>query len=83
MIHNEESNLVIYLCSPIVYSLNDMQNSGLYLSNIPVHDPIRSLVLLSEQFMVIYQMNKRLEELTDRLQQVNRAVDNEKQMTDK
>lgn len=83
MVHEHECSLVIYLCSPNVCNLEDMRTHGLYLSNIPVHDPIRNLVLLSEQFLVSYELNRKLEELTDKLQQMNRAVDREKRMTDK
>lgn len=83
MIHVPESESVLYLCSPSVFNLEDMYIRGLHLSDIPVHDPVRDLVLLSEQFVAEYQLAKDLEELTDKLTQTNKALDNEKKMTDK
>lgn len=55
---------------------------GLYLSDIPLHDATRDLVLLSEQFEAEYKLTRDLEYLTDQLQQTKVELEKEKQKTD-
>jgi len=55
---------------------------GLYISDIPLHDATRDLVLLSEQFEAEYKLTRNLEILTDKLQSTYRELDGEKQKTD-
>uniref|UniRef100_A0A2K6A0U9 Guanylate cyclase soluble subunit beta-1 n=1 Tax=Mandrillus leucophaeus TaxID=9568 RepID=A0A2K6A0U9_MANLE len=54
----------------------------LYLSDIPLHDATRDLVLLGEQFREEYKLTQELEILTDRLQLTLRALEDEKKKTD-
>lgn len=56
---------------------------GLYLSDIPLHDATRDLVLMSEQFEADYKLTRNLEWLTDKLQQTYHELDGEKQKTDR
>jgi guanylate cyclase soluble subunit beta len=53
------------------------------LSDIPLHDATRDLVLLSEQFAAEYKLTKDLEVLTDQLQQKHHELKLEKQRTDR
>lgn len=55
---------------------------GLYISDIPLHDATRDLVLMSEQFEADYKLTRNLEILTDKLQQTYRELDTEKKKTD-
>lgn len=55
---------------------------GLCISNVPLHDATRDLVLLSEQFEAEYKLTRNLEILTDKLQQTYRELESEKQKTD-
>lgn len=56
---------------------------GLYISDVPIHDATRDLVLLSEQFEAGYKLTRNLEVLTDKLQQTYRELESEKQKTDR
>jgi guanylate cyclase soluble subunit beta len=56
---------------------------GLYISDIPLHDATRDLVLMSEQFEADYKLTRNLELLTDKLQQTYRELEGEKQKTDR
>jgi guanylate cyclase soluble subunit beta len=56
---------------------------GFYLSDIPLHDATRDLVLLSEQFEAEYKLTRGLEMLTDQLQQTKVELERKKQKTDK
>jgi guanylate cyclase soluble subunit beta len=82
MIHIEESDLVLYLCSPSVLDIDDLQAKGLFVSDIPIHDSTRQLILLSEQFAAEYKLTQRLEVLTDYLKQTHKELEAEKQLTE-
>lgn len=66
-----------------VYVLNEHSRKGLYISDVPIHDATRDLVLLSEQFEAGYKLTRNLEVLTDKLQQTYRELESEKQKTDR
>ncbi|XP_058789203.1 guanylate cyclase soluble subunit beta-1 isoform X2 [Phymastichus coffea] len=83
MLYVRESDLVIFLCYPSVMNLDDLTRRGLYLSDVPLHDATRDLVLMSEQFEADYKLTRNLELLTDKLQQTYRELDGEKQKTDR
>lgn len=61
----------------------DKCRKGLYISDVPIHDATRDLVLLSEQFEAGYKLTRNLEVLTDKLQQTYRELESEKQKTDR
>ncbi|OQR70811.1 guanylate cyclase soluble subunit beta-1-like [Tropilaelaps mercedesae] len=78
-----EGDFILFLCSPSVFNLDDLNRRGLYLSDIPLHDATRDLVLLSEQFEAEYKLTKNLEVLTDKLQQTYSDLEDEKKKTDR
>ncbi|XP_076274489.1 guanylate cyclase soluble subunit beta-1-like [Rhynchophorus ferrugineus] len=82
MLYVSETDLVVFLCYPSVVNLDDLTRRGLYISDIPLHDATRDLVLMSEQFEADYKLTRNLEILTDKLQQTYRELDSEKQKTD-
>lgn len=83
MIYLPETDLMLFVCSPSVLNLDDLYRRGLYLSDIPLHDATRDLVLLSEKFEAEYNLTTNLEILTDKLQQTHRELESERQKTDK
>lgn len=74
---------IFFLSSSSVMNLDDLTRRGLYLSDIPLHDATRDLVLLGEQFREEYKLTQELEILTDRLQHTLRALEDEKKKTDR
>ena len=56
---------------------------GMYLSDIPIHDATRDLILLSEQHSAENELTKKLELITDELQQTSRELVNEQQLADR
>ncbi|XP_048756581.1 guanylate cyclase soluble subunit beta-1-like [Ostrea edulis] len=83
MIYVPESDMMLFLCSPSVTNLDDLHRKGLYLSDIPLHDATRDLVLLSERFEADYKLAQNLEVLNDQLQQTYRELEDEKAKTDR
>ena len=61
MIYVEETDNVLFLCSPCVTGLQDLSRSGLSLADVPIHDSTRDLFLLSEQFRAEYELTQRLQ----------------------
>lgn len=82
ILYLEEFDRLLFLCSPSVANLDDLRENNLYLSDIPVHDVTRNLILLSEQFQEDHILTKDLEILTDKLRQTHRDLAEEKELTD-
>lgn len=83
MMYVPENDSVIFLSYPSVVNLDDLTRRGLFISDIPLHDATRDLVLMSEQFEADYKLTRNLEILTDKLQQTYRELEGEKQKTDR
>ena len=60
-----------------------MSHLGLYLSDIPIHDATRDLILLSEHRNAECALTQRLQIVTDKLQQTGRELKKEQQLADK
>lgn len=75
--------------SSLPHKTNKQQNAGptsrkgLHISDVPIHDATRDLVLLSEKFEAGYKLTRNLEVLTDKLQQTYRELESEKRKTDR
>jgi len=82
MVYIAESEKMLFLCSPSLGNLDDLRGLGLYLSDIPIHDATKDLILLSEQFKAEYALTQQLEILNDKLRQTHKALEEKKQLTD-
>lgn len=83
MLYLEETDNICFLCSPMVLNLDGLNEKGLYLSDIPIHDATRDLILVSEHRNAECALTQRLQILTDKLQQTGRELKKEQQLTDK
>lgn len=83
MTYMKEKDLILFVCSPSVANLDDLNNTGLFLSDIPLHDATRDLVLLSEQFEAEYKVQKKLTMLTEQLNVMKNELEEEKKKTDR
>ena len=82
MFYVADSDEILYLCSPNVLNLDELRRRQLYLSDIPLHDATRDLVLISEEFEAEYKLTQKLELLNHKLQQTYRDLELEKEKTD-
>lgn len=55
----------------------------MYLSDIPIHDATRDLILLSEQHSAENKLKEKLEELTDQLQKTSKELEYEQRLADR
>jgi len=83
MTYMPDKDLMLFVCSPRVANLDDLNNTGLFLSDIPLHDATRDLVLLSEQFEAEYKVQQKLTMLTEQLNVMKSELEEEKKKTDR
>ncbi|KAG7314291.1 hypothetical protein KOW79_022787 [Hemibagrus wyckioides] len=81
MIFMSESNAVLFLGSPCVDRLEELTGRGLYLSDIPIHNALRDVVLVGEQAKAQDGLKKRLGKAKAALEQAHQALEEEKRKT--
>lgn len=81
MIFMSELNAVLFLGSPCVDRLEELTGRGLYLSDIPIHNALRDVVLVGEQAKAQDGLKKRLGKAKAALEQAHQALEEEKRKT--
>ncbi|XP_018415218.1 PREDICTED: guanylate cyclase soluble subunit alpha-3 [Nanorana parkeri] len=81
MIYVFESSAILFLGSPCVDRLEDFTGRGLYLSDIPIHNALRDVVLIGEQARAQDGLKKRLGKLKSTLELTHHALEEEKKRT--
>jgi len=49
MLYCHESDCLLFLASPLVDGLEALTSRGLFISDIPIHDATRDIILVGEQ----------------------------------
>ena len=78
-----DGTLILFLASPRIDSIEDLEQQGLYLSDIPIHDVTRDLILLNRHIQVEMKIAKELEETKKELEIQKAQVEKEKERADK
>ncbi|XP_027507762.1 guanylate cyclase soluble subunit alpha-2 [Corapipo altera] len=81
MIHVPESNSILFLGSPCVDKLDELMGRGLHLSDIPIHDATRDVILVGEQAKAQDGLKKRMDKLKATLECTHQALEEEKKKT--
>ncbi|XP_056136577.1 guanylate cyclase soluble subunit alpha-1 [Lampris incognitus] len=81
MIYVSESNTILFLGSPCVDKLEELTGRGLYLSDIPIHNALRDVVLVGEQAKAQDGLKKRLGKAKAASEQAHQALEEEKKKT--
>ncbi|KAJ8410815.1 hypothetical protein AAFF_G00187720 [Aldrovandia affinis] len=81
MIHVPESNSIMFLGSPRVDKLEELMGRGLHLSDIPIHDATRDVILVGEQTKAQDGLKKRMDKLKATLERTHQALEEEKKRT--
>lgn len=74
---------ILFIASPRVQSIEELEGQGLYLSDIPVHDVTRELILLNHQLRAEMNIASQLERMKWRLEEEKSRVQNERERADK
>ncbi|KAM9733330.1 guanylate cyclase soluble subunit alpha-2 [Menidia menidia] len=81
MIHVPESSSLMFLGSPRVDKLEELMGRGLHLSDIPIHDATRDVILVGEQAKAQDGLKKRMDKLKATLERTHQALEEEKRRT--
>lgn len=81
MIHVPESSSILFLGSPRVDKLDELMGRGLHLSDIPIHDATRDVILVGEQAKAQDGLKKRMDKLKATLEKTHQALEEEKKKT--
>ena len=82
MIYLPESDCILFLGSPRVENIEQLQGRGLFLSDIPRYDATKGLVLVSEQAVAQNCLKKKTEQLKRELQEASQELAREKHKTE-
>ncbi|XP_074650479.1 uncharacterized protein LOC141905505 [Tubulanus polymorphus] len=82
MMYVPEVDMILFLCSPRVANLDDLKGRGLYLSDIPLHDATRDLILITQARRAERELVEKLEETSNNLKMLQARLQEDKQRTD-
>jgi len=78
MVHAPESEAMLFICSPRVKLLQDLEQRGLYLSDIPIHDATRGMLMMGQAAAAEFTKSVGLEELIIDLNHTQKSLEAEK-----
>lgn len=73
---------MVYLCSPKLRSLQELEERGLHLADIAQHDTTRDLILLNQQRLAEIELSNQLERKKEELRILSRHLEIEKKKTE-
>lgn len=79
---NSDNCPILFIGSPRIETVEDLQLKGLYLTDLPVHDVTRDLILLSHHFQAEVNVALQLEMTKKELEIEKKRVQEEKQRAD-
>ncbi|KAH7955181.1 hypothetical protein HPB49_025028 [Dermacentor silvarum] len=82
MVSVEETQSILFLCSPRVKDIDDMRRIGLFFSDLAIHDPARELFLRSHHHRGERELIEKLDEATNRLKMLQSKLDEDKKRTE-
>ena len=80
---NSDSCPILFIGSPRIETVEDLQLKGLYLTDLPIHDVTRDLILMSHHFQAEVNVAFQLEVTKRELEMEKRKVQEEKQRADR
>ena len=82
MIWMEPLRCMMYLCSPRLRSLQELEERQMHLSDIAPHDPTRDLILLNQQRLAEIELSNQLERKKEELRVLSTHLAAEKRKTE-
>lgn len=82
MVWMEPLHCMVYLCSPKLRSLQELEERGLHLADIAQHDTTRDLILLNQQRLAEIELSNQLERKKEELRILSRHLEIEKRKTE-
>jgi guanylate cyclase soluble subunit beta len=82
MVPVPESDAILFLCSPRVNGLDEMKKLGLYLTDFPVHDRTRDLILMTHERRGERELVEKLDEATNHIRILETKLRDENKRTE-
>ncbi|XP_036401399.1 guanylate cyclase soluble subunit beta-2 [Megalops cyprinoides] len=82
MVWMESLSCMVYLCSPKLRSLQELEERGLHIADIAQHDTTRDLILLNQQRLAEIELSNQLERKKEELRILSRHLEVEKKKTE-
>ncbi|KAI4899888.1 hypothetical protein NFI96_012085 [Prochilodus magdalenae] len=82
MVWMESLHCMVYLCSPKLRSLQELEERGLHLADIAQHDTTRDLILLNQQRLAEIELSNQLERKKEELRILSHNLEVEKKKTE-
>ncbi|KYO34367.1 hypothetical protein Y1Q_0007638 [Alligator mississippiensis] len=82
MIWMESLQCMMYLCSPKLRSLEELEERKMHLSDIAQHDTTRDLILLNQQRLAEIELSNQLERKKEELRILSKNLEAEKKKTE-
>nr|CAD7424003.1 unnamed protein product [Timema monikensis] len=74
-----ESDSILFVGSPFLDGLEGLTGRGLFISDIPLHDATRDVILVGEQARAQDGLRRRMDKLKSSIEEANMAVDKERE----
>lgn len=78
MVFCPESDALMFVGSPFLDGLEGLTNNGLFISDIPLHDATREVILVGEQARAQDGLKRRMDKLKRSIEEGNAAVKQER-----
>ncbi|XP_055851460.1 head-specific guanylate cyclase [Episyrphus balteatus] len=78
MVFCPESNSLLFIGSPFLDGLDGLTCNGLFISDIPLHDATREVILVGEQARAQDGLRRRMDKLKSSIEEANTAVAKER-----
>ncbi|KAJ8720755.1 hypothetical protein PYW08_006220 [Mythimna loreyi] len=79
MVFCSESDSLLFVGSPFLDGLEGLTGRGLFISDIPLHDATRDVILVGEQARAQDGLRRRMDKLKNSIEEASKAVDKERQ----
>ncbi|XP_065345705.1 head-specific guanylate cyclase isoform X2 [Cloeon dipterum] len=79
MVFCPESDSLLFVASPFLDGLEGLTGRGLYISDIPLHDATRDVILVGEQSRAQDGLKRRMDKLKSSIEEASLAVDAERE----
>ncbi|XP_041419317.1 guanylate cyclase soluble subunit beta-2 isoform X1 [Xenopus laevis] len=82
MIWMEKLECMLYLCSPLLRTLHELEERQMHISDIAPHDVTRDLILLNQQRLAEMELSNQLERKKEELRILSKHLEEEKKKTE-
>ncbi|XP_014735070.1 PREDICTED: guanylate cyclase soluble subunit beta-2-like isoform X2 [Sturnus vulgaris] len=82
MLWMESLQCMLYLCSPLLRTLHELEERQMHIADIAPHDVTRDLILLNQQRLAEMELSNQLERKKEELRVLSKHLEEEKKKTE-